>query len=83
MVKLEPVFGYNKKRETWMSGFSSGNKVEHIQENLVALVEELRTEMEAAAGLITFIHHGLKKPKQIVEVYTQWMGEEPGSLLCL
>lgn len=54
-----------------MSGFSSGNKVEHIQENLVALVEDLRTEMEAAAGLITFIHHGLKKPKQIVEVYTQ------------
>lgn len=28
------------KREYWMLGFSSGNEVEHIQENIVAPVEK-------------------------------------------
>lgn len=52
------------KKKPWMSGFYSGNELEHIQENLVAPVEKLCADKEAPAGLMTFIHHGVKAAKQ-------------------
>lgn len=45
-----------------MLGISSGNELEHIQENWMPPAEKLH--MKAADGFITFIQHGVKKAKE-------------------
>lgn len=62
-----------------MTEFSSGNELEHIQENSVAPVGKLCTNMEAPAGLVTFSHHEANK-EETREVHTQRVGKELGSL---
>lgn len=64
-----------------MLGFSSGNELEHIQENLVPPAEKLhRHESSSWLGYMYSPWSKEGKRGEIVEVHPQQMGEELGSL---